>query len=523
MGLISKIANIFNPQPQKRAFQAAKIDRLTSSWTTSLTNINRDIRTGNQILRARARELAENEPLAKKFLAMLDKNVIGPEGFAYRNTAYDLVKKKNGEWEKVYDTLANRIIEDMWKEWTKKENCTITGDISFREACALELKTMAIDGEIFLKKVANKNINKFGFTLQLIDAALCDETFNSTNPANGNPIIMGIEYNKYMRPQAYYFKKVDSARSIYDIYFTRDYVRIPADQIIHLYRKEFVGQLRGISAFLPVAYRMNILKGYQEAVLMNARSAARKTGVLVPKDTATPLSEANIAGGEEDADGNIIQDIAPGETYVVPEGYDFSTFDPTYPSGSEGPFTEMVQQAIASGFDVDYATLASNFANVNYTSSRSALLDARAGYKILQQFFIDHKLVDIHTALLEMAMLKGVVNLPIEKFEKFNAPEFVGYKGEWVDQWKENKADAFAVERGLESYGKVIAKRGYNLESHVKQLKYEKELFEKNGLEYPGAKKTPDTKMEGQSINDDNADDAKTKSSLTIIKRQSNE
>ncbi len=494
MGVMQKISNLFKGKKTegKRAFQAATQDRLTSSWTTSLTNINYDIRVGNKILRSRARDLAENDPHAKKFLRMLDKNVIGPDGFAYRNTAYDMKKNADGEWEKVYDALANNILKDMWDEWTKPENCTITGDVSFREASALELKTIAVDGEVFLKLISNKNANKFGFTYQILDAALCDEGYNSVNPKTGNQIIMGIEYNSYMKPVAYYFRKTDSKEIVYNgTYYSQDYVRIPAEQIIHLYRKEFVGQLRGISWFLPVAYRMNILKGYQEAVLLNARSAAMKTGVLVPKDSASALTEANIAGGDEDEDGNIVQPIEPGETYIVPEGYDWNTYDPTYPSGSEGPFTTAVLQAIASGFDVDYPTLASDFSRVNYTSSRAALLDARAGYKILQKYLIDHKLKRIHTELLNMAILTGAVNLPVAKIEKFDKPEFVGYKGDWVDQWKENKADAYAVQNGLESYANVIAKRGYNLEQMVKQIKYEKELFEKNNLEYPGTKDSP--------------------------------
>jgi len=489
MGLLSKISNVFRetpPQPKtaKRAFQASNVDRLTSSWTSSQTNINADIRAGNQILRARARDLVENDPYARKFIRLLEKNVVGPDGFTFQNKAFDWIKdKETGESKKQYDKYANSIIEEAWAEWSKKENCTITRDVTLREASAIELKTIATDGEIFLNLIEGKSAgNKFNFTYQQIDPALCDERYSGT-AANGNRVIMGIEYDDVMRPVAYYFKKVNALSMTYASYYSaQDYIRIPAENIIHLYRKDFVGQLRGISWFLPSAYRLNILKGYQEAVLINARSAAMKTGVLVPKDVPGTLDAASIAGGEENSDGDIVSSIEPGETYVVPEGYNFDTFDPSYPSGAEGPFTQAILQGVSAGWDVDYPTLSANFKDVNYTSSRSALLDARAGYKTLQNWLINHKMLDLFYRWLDMSIVSGVINLPITKIEKFNKPFFLGFRGEWVDAWKEAKADAFEIDNNLETLERTLAKRGYSLEDFILQKKREKKMLEEAGL-----------------------------------------
>ena len=483
MGILTNIAKFFKGE-NKRAFQPAKLDRLTSSWSSSQTNINYDIRSGNRILRARARDLAENDPYARKFLRMLEKNVIGPAGFSFQNKAYDW-KKVDGESKKVYDKYANSVIEEAWAEWSRKENCTITRDMTLREATAVELKTIATDGEIFLLKITGKNAgNKFGFTYQQIDPALCDEGLNKTLP-NGNQIIMGIEYDPYLRAVAYYFiKPGTSPAQNPGYYFSRDYIRIPAERIIHLFRREFVGQLRGISWFLPSAWRMKILSAYQEAVLINARSAALKTMVLTPKDASASLEAADVAGGEEDSDGDIIQELEPGMTYIVPQGYEADAFDPSYPSGSEGPFTQAILQAIASGWDVDYPTLASNFKDVNYTSSRAALLDARAGYQTIQEWLINHKMLDVFQTFLEMAILSGAINLPIEKFDKFNKPLFLGYRGEWVDPYKEANADSLALKNNLETYERILGRRGYTLEEFIEQRKAEKKLFEDAGLSF---------------------------------------
>jgi len=469
----------------KRVFQAAQMDRTTASWSRSYTNINLDIRNGLQALNARARDLAENDPYAKKFLKLLEKNVVGPDGFSHRNKAYDFVEV-DGELSKVHDKLTNQIIEDGFAEYGKLNTCLLQGNQTMREATALELKSMAVDGEVFLQKLTGSQY-KYGFCYQQIESQMCDTMYNRTAP-NGNKIIMGIEYTKYMQPVNYYFRTDAGGDPLY-ITNSKSYVKIPASQIIHLYKIEFIGQLRGISWFLPTALRMNILKGYQEAVLLNARSSAMKNGVLVPSKESDALDVANVSGTEENSDGDLVKQISPGETYVVPEGYDFETYDPTYPSGQEGGFTDSVVQGMASGFDVDFPSLASNWKGVNYTSSRAASLDARGGYAIIQSYLIEHKMEPIRIAWLEVAMLTKAMQMPdaillkiISDLDKYNKPTFYGFKGAWVDQWKENKADAFGVDNNLETMERTLGKRGYNLEEFVQQKKYEKKLLKDAGL-----------------------------------------
>ena len=67
-------------QPMRRSYAAAKIDRLTNSWTTTQQNINKDLQSGGKVLRARARDLSINNDYAKKYLQMVVSNVVGAKG-----------------------------------------------------------------------------------------------------------------------------------------------------------------------------------------------------------------------------------------------------------------------------------------------------------------------------------------------------------------------------------------------------------------------------------------------------------
>lgn len=470
----------------KRGFDVAVLDRTNLSWKGSQSSINWDIRNGLGMLRARSRDLAMNDPYFKKFLRLLEKNIIGPNGFTHRNKAFDWLKGPDGQYKKEFDKLANTLIQEGFWEWSRIPYCYVTGNMSFREGNGLEIKTMAVDGEVFIKRIYTKNTreNPFGITYQLIEAAYCDETLNKILP-NGNVIIMGIEYDLFRRPVAYYFRKIKSGTELYNPYASKEYARITADQIMHLYIPEFVGQLRGIPWCAPTAMRLHLLKGYEEAALMNARSAARKTMVIEPIENKDgEINTATVAGGEEDEEGNIIQNVAPGETFIVPRGYKSAAFDPNYPQGEHGSFTQTILQGVSSGWDVDFPSLSSNLSNVNYTSTRHGLLDARLGYQILQSYFREHRLEITAADWLESAIMNNyfAVQLPISKFNKFNQPQFLGYVGEWVDKYKDTKGILLDLSGNLTTLEIELAKRGLDCDEVLERRAQEVKMLQEYGL-----------------------------------------
>lgn len=495
-------------ESNERAFDVAKVDRLTFSWAGSEANVNMDLAHGLMKMRARARDLAFNDPLGRKYLKMLKKYVVGPTGFVHRNKAFDYVTEK-GVTKKVYRTEVNRVISDGFNDWANDPNCTVTGNQTLRAFLQTAISSWAIDGECFINLVPSRK-NKYGLQLQLIESSYVPEDYSTLDSAQ-NPIIMGIKYNRYRKPLSYLFKKYNPTEEMLPNYSVYDFTERSADDIIHLFVPEIAGQLRGLTQFAPSAYRMNLLKSIQEAILINVRSAASKVGVLTRKPGEyKEITEANIAGGKRTSDGNIQRTVQPGEVYIAPDGYDFGTFDPSYPNGAEGPFTQMVTQAVASGFDVDYSTLASNFKDVNFTSSRAASQDARLGYQDIQSLLIETVLIRIRKVWLEYALLMDAfdsANIDIREIDKINKPLFVGFRPDWVDMWKQNKADEFAVSNNLETLENVLAKRGYTLEEFIEAKKYEKELLEDAGLIVEPANLT-DEEMKTIDSNDDTDEDS---------------
>lgn len=459
----------------KRAFAMAQHSNILNDWVNLARSVNYDIRQGASLMRKRARDLAKNNSYARKFIHSFANNIVGADGFTLRNKAGEYIKDKNNKYKFQLDVMANRMINDVWWEWMKKKNCTITENMSFRELSILIAKNVAIDGEVFIIHLSGKKYGIYGYQLQLIEPEYCDEQFNEILP-NGNMVVMGVEVDENRKTVAYWFTKYKNNNELYggaNIAVSNDRVRIPAENVTHLFIREFAYQYRGYTLLAPVSIKLKMLDGWDEAAVVNARTAACKTGILQPKDN----QENSFTNYETNADGNVVQSIEPNEIFMVPEGYSWLSHSPEYPHSQHKPFNETILRGIASGLNVSYHTLASDYSSVNYTSSRTALLDERDAYKNLQSWFIEHFLEEVFSRLLKMAILSGQLNLPIEKYDKFNQPYFVGRRWQWVDPENEVNANMKAIKSYQTTYEQIWAEKGYDLDEALDIIAQNKELF----------------------------------------------
>ncbi|SVC41023.1 uncharacterized protein METZ01_LOCUS293877 [marine metagenome] len=73
----TKRTSIVNPAVFKRSYVAAKSGRLYNWQSASDRSADGDVKNALVALRRRSRELVQNEPLAKRYLSLLNTQVIG--------------------------------------------------------------------------------------------------------------------------------------------------------------------------------------------------------------------------------------------------------------------------------------------------------------------------------------------------------------------------------------------------------------------------------------------------------------
>ncbi|QNI37517.1 phage portal protein [Edaphobacter albus] len=472
----------------KRTFAAAQMNRFTFDWAVSILSRDQKLWQDLRKLRARSRELADNDPLAAKFLSLCVANIAGPKGI----TMQSKVKMLRGP---QLAAALNEQIEQEWKSWGRLGNCTVDGTMSFSDLERLFVRTVAMDGEFLcILKAAD---NPWGFAVQVVDVDQLDTNY-SVPPARGqNEVRMGVEVDKNRKPVAYWlWTQHPNEWSASD----RTRVRVPAEVVIHCFLPDSARQTRGLPWMTPAMYQMNMLKGYEEAAITAARVAACQSFAITVKDSG---ADDAFEGDGENLDGSTALELTPGGGIRLGPGEDIKSIAPEHPSTNYGQFVKECKRNIATALSVSYTSLADDLEGVNFSSIRAGLLNERDMWRVRQKFAITQFHRRISRAWLSAAVLSGRVDLSVrDEDEVADCIHWHPRGWDWVDPKNDQNANVLAVENGFTTRTRILAERGYDLEETLTELAEEEKLIERLGL-----KLGTDTTGKADTASDDQKDD----------------
>ena len=460
--------------PKQRHFHAAAANRLTSDWQSLSSPIDGQLRYALEPLRNRSRELIQNNAYANKFVHMLKSNVLGCDGLKLRNRAAEEPQWTDGKWQpgKV-DEYANGIIERQWREWGKREFCTVDKRLSWPEVQNLLLESWATDGECILRLYRGYP-NKYGFAVQIIDADLLDTKKNGVHD-NGNEIRMGVELSPAGEPVAYWLHTKNPYEHHFGDASTREWERVPAIDIVHAYHFRRAFQHRGYPLLAPVMMSLKMLGGYEEAELVAARTAASKMAFL--RNTGEGAYQ-----GAEDQGGNRQMEAEPGVIEELPSNMELEILDWKHPNTNFHVFVKGMLRSIAAGVNVSYNTLANDLEGVNFSSGRMGQMEERENWRYLQGWFAGSVCAPVFKQWLFAGLFSGAVPLPAGKFEKFNKPQWHGRRWAWVDPQKEVSAIQNELELKITSLSRVLAERNIDRDELLEEIASDKAALDKYGL-----------------------------------------
>ena len=441
-----------------RMFQAGKQDRLQSEWPTMPLPVDDIVRRNQRVLVARSREQAVNNDYARSFLRMARQNIVGPRGVQLQAEPRDT----NGR----IDNLAADAIEAAFKEWGKAQNCDVAGVQSWRALQGLAVTSTARDGEFMFIKIFGPAAGPFGFALQAMDPQRCPPDFDENRRRDGTFIRSGIEFNKYGRPLAYYFTTTDEEETQVYSYGGRRFVRVPADRVIHGFLREFTGQKRGLPWMGSALWRMNQLKGFEDAALVNARVAAAKGGFFEWQEGYGP---------DLDEDEELLMEAEAGAFQELPAGVRFKEWNPQYPQGEYAAYVKAMLRGIAAGLGVAYNNLANDLEGVNFSSIRQGALDEREAWKELQEWLIESLIEPVFMEWLPRALLWGIelpngAALRPERIEKYRAVVWQPRRWAWIDPKSEVAAAVASKNNLLTSPGQIIRDTGRDPDTVWREL-----------------------------------------------------
>lgn len=447
---------------QVRRFEAARLDRLTSDWLATNASINHELQSDLDRLRARGRQLVNNNDYARKFRGMVENNIVGPAGVRLQARVEDGPGRP--------DRLANIAVEQAWAEWGAA--CDVTGQMSLRDLCEALVGALPSDGEFLVRLVKGADAgNRFNLALQVIDVDRIDTAFNGS--WGGNTVIMGVEVNAWRRPVALHLFAAhpsDGARS------SRQRIRVPADELLHRFKVERAEQVRGIPWMAPGMLSLHHLGGFMLSAVLAAEHGANHYGFFTTPDGVPPPIGGAQAGGQGDG-AEQITTSQPGTFDTLPTGYGFTPFDSKYPNEVFAPFVKTALQRVATGWRVAYHSLANDLEGVNFSSIRSGTLEERDRWSADQSWFIGAFLEPVYRAWLQMALLSGAIampggsKLPASKLDKFARHEWQPRRWDWVDPRADMESRVLGIRAGLLNPYDVAAAMGGDFADNIDLIK----------------------------------------------------
>lgn len=438
--------------PRRRMYQGAQFSRLTADWVTSNTSADSEVYGSAQKLRDRARQLCRDNDYARQALRAIEGNVIG-QGIPFQSQ----VRMQRGG---KLDTGINDAIEAAWKRWSYAQHCHTGGKLCFADIERLVIRACAESGEVFIRLVRQSfGGSTIPLAMEVIEADQLDDGLNGRSQ-QGNEIRMGVEVDGWGRPIAYHFLAYHPG----DYQFsnqqisTQRHKRIPAEEVIHLYRSERPGQTRGVTWFASAIQRLHHLAGYEQAEVVRARASSALMGFIT-----SPEGELI---GDDVMDGERVSNFEPGVFKYLNPGEEVTVPSLDSPDGQFEPFLRAMLRAMSAGIGCSYETISRDFSQTNYSSSRLSLLEDRDHWRILQSWLIENFHRRVFSEWLDLAVLSNALALPgyEQQPERFKAARWMPRGWAWVDPAKEVAAYKEAVRCGFKTLADVVAEQGGDLD-----------------------------------------------------------
>ncbi|GJE54569.1 phage portal protein [Methylobacterium thuringiense] len=474
-------------------YEGSRFTRRLRGWMPERASINALQAQGGEVLRARTRQLARDNALASSACDTWVGSTVG-DGI----TPSPILE----------DKALKTAIKNAWLTWT--DEADTDGLTDFYGMQALAARAVFVAGECFIRFRPRRPTDGLSvpLQLQLIEAEQLPLCYNVERSDTGNEIRHGIEFDRIGKRVAYHFLKVRPGDGAYAYgQESGDRVRVPASEVLHIYRPLEGGQIRGQSQLTPVMVRLHLLDSYDDAEIDRKRVAAMFAGFIEKNAIGDPLpvtpgtttygafgSTASGAAVEQPhlTVEQTIADLEPGTLQVLNPGEKITFSEPADVGGSYEAFQYRSQLAIAAGTGVPYAAMTGDPSKGNFSSQRSIELEFKRRVSQFQHQVLVFQLCRAVWArwIATAALAGSIKGLTASEFARqqraLSTVKWQTPKWDWVDPLKDRKADQLDILMGVTSRTDVIEARGEDPEEVDARRKADQDRADNLGLRLDG-------------------------------------
>jgi lambda family phage portal protein len=262
-------------------------------------------------------------------------------------------------------------------------------------------------------------------------------------------------------------------------------VRVPAEDVLHFFRVETAGQVRGFSHLAPILLRATEHDGYSDAQLLRMRMGAMQCGFITDVDGT--LMGDSATPGEVSMEPGTVTRLKPGESYTQNEA---TKIGAEVVDHEKGVIREICAGVGIPSFLVDF-----NLSEVNFSSARVGIIEFRKKIQTHQDAFAFAVLRPVWRRWVTTEILSGRLDAPLN--ENTLRMRCIAPKQEWLQPDKDVAGETMAIAAGLMSRKEAVAARGWDVETIDAEIASDKAREKSLGLSF-----TPQQPQQQQGVQD---------------------
>lgn len=471
--VVDRVVGFFSPQSelqrirarmvrdillQTRRYEGASRGRRTENWLAAGKGPNTSASASTVgILRDRARDLDRNNSWATGLFDLVADYTAGPG-------IIPQAKSRSG------NKTAQEAAEKAWLDWGETTAIDVNGRLNFYGMQHKVMRCVARDGEVLALRVHKEGKRSswrqgaasLPIKVRLLESDYIDSAKNDSLKGGGK-IISGVEVDANGTAVAYWLYKSHPTDGI-----PTESHRIPAEDVLHVFREDRLGQRRGVTWAAPVIIRLKDLDDFQDARLQQAKIAACFAAFI----------ENIEPNPDEEDNSNIAESLAPGLIMELPPTKTVKTASPPAMQG-ESDFVSGHLRGIARGTGLTYEMVSGDLSKVNFSSGRMGQLPLKRRITHIQEHLLIPQFCNpVYEWFLQACSIAGTKGLN-DVYPEWTLPRW-----EYLDPVKEATGTAIQVKSGEKSLAQVIKETGRDPYEHLDEIAEFNKEIEKRGLRF---------------------------------------
>jgi lambda family phage portal protein len=454
-----------------RVYDGATFGRRTDGWRATNASANVETKAALSTLRARSRDLTRNTWWGQRIKTVTVAHAVGTGVLPKPDTGNKALDKR---------------VKQAWKKWGK--HCDREGQLNFAGLLGLATGCVVESGEVLAHMVpvppASVPRGVVPLELQLLepdhldaarDRVMMSGKARLSMDAEAVIVDQGIEYDRNGKRLGYWVHPVHpGARGLVMPTVSK---RIDARDILHVYRKDRIGQGRGVPWLACTMLTGRDFADLQEAVVVKARIESCLAAFIKTNNTARTLAQATQQTTPSGSQRRI-ENFSPGMIAYLEQGEEVQTVAPSSSMQFEGVLRQTLL-ALAAGAGLTYDQLTGDLTHANFSSLKAGKIEFR---RIIEQFqhltLVAMLLEPLWDRWIEMAIDAGILparagGYPVEWIMPANEP---------IDPVKEMQADILAVRSGRMTWAQFVLAWGVDPDTQLDEIEAWFKEIDKRGI-----------------------------------------